>query len=132
MDSILKRAVLSMLTVVLAAPLTLSRAADAAAKPAAKGNPTGGKFAQKHPRRNQVNSRVKNQRARINKNEASGKITAAQAHQERAGDNAIKAQEHADVKANGGHLTGAEQKQFNQEENANSAVIHDQAHPAGQ
>jgi hypothetical protein len=30
------------------------------------GNPTGGKFAKEHPRRNEVNTRVENQRERIN------------------------------------------------------------------
>ena len=96
------------------------------------GNPTGGKFAKKHPRRNQVNQRVKNQRRRINKDVASGKLTQQQAQQLQANDRAIKQQEHADVKANGGYLTKGEQKQFNQEENANSRLIHDEAHPAGQ
>ena len=47
----------------------------------------------------------------------------------RANDRAIKQQEHADVKANGGYLTGAQQKQLNQEENANSQLIHDEKHP---
>jgi hypothetical protein len=47
----------------------------------------------------------------------------------RANDRAIKQQEHADVKANGGYLTGAQQKQINQEENANSQMIHDEKHP---
>jgi hypothetical protein len=99
------------------------------------GNPTGAKgskFAKQHPRRNQVNKRVANQRARINAGEKSGKLTKQQAHQLKANDRAIKQQEHADVKANGGHLTGAEQKQINQEENANSTLIHDEKHPAGQ
>ena len=99
------------------------------------GNPTGAKgskFANKHPRRNQVNKRVKNQRSRINKDEKSGKITKAQGNQLKANDRAIKQQEHADVKANGGHLTKGEQKQINQEENANSKLIRDEKHPAGQ
>jgi hypothetical protein len=99
------------------------------------GNPTGkpgSKFAQQHPRRNQVNKRVRNQRARINQGVRSGEISKGQAHQLRANDNAIKSQEHADVKANGGSLTKPEQKQINQEENANSALVHDEKHPAGQ
>lgn len=107
--------------------LTLSTAAFAA-----KGNPTGGKFAKKHPRRNEVNGRVKNQRARIHKDEKSGKITAGEAKQLKANDRAIKKQEHADVKANGGYITKGEKKQLNQEENANSKMIRDEAHPAGQ
>jgi hypothetical protein len=112
--------------VLLAAP-ALVRAAD--------GNPTGkpgSKFAQQHPRRNQVNKRVKNQRGRVNQGVKSGELSKGQAKQLRANDNAIKAQEHADVKANGGHLTGGEQKQINQEENANGALVHDEKHPAAQ
>jgi hypothetical protein len=100
-----------------------------------KGNPTGAKgskFAKQHPRRNEVNKRVKNQRSRINAGEKDGQLTKAQGNQLKANDRAIKQQEHADVKANGGHLTKGEQKQINQEENANSALIHDEKHPAGQ
>jgi hypothetical protein len=93
------------------------------------GNPTGGKFAVEHPRRNEVNTRVNNQRERINQGVKNGTLTTQQAQQLRANDRAIKAQEHADVKANGGYLTSAQQKQFNQEENANSRMIYDEKHP---
>jgi hypothetical protein len=93
------------------------------------GNPTGGKFAEKHPRRNEVNTRVDNQRERINQGLKNGTLTGQEAHQLRANDRAIKQQEHADVKANGGYLTRAQQKQINQEENANSQLIHDEKHP---
>ena len=112
--------------------LSLSVAGFAAPAPAKGGNPTGGKFAKQHPRRNQVNNRVKNQRNRINADEKSGKLTKAQGNQLKANDRAIKQQEHADVKANGGTLTKGEQKQLNQEENANSKMIHDEKNPAGQ
>jgi hypothetical protein len=94
-----------------------------------KGNPTGGKFAVEHPRRNEVNTRIDNQRARINQGVKSGELTKQQAQQLRANDRAIKQQEHADVKANGGYLTRSEQKQLNKEENANSTLIHDEKHP---
>jgi hypothetical protein len=90
----------------------------------------GSKFAHQHPRRNEVNKRVANQRARINHGVKSGKLTAQQTRQLKADDRAIKRQEHADVKANGGHLTKPEQKQLNQEENANSTLIRDEKHPA--
>ena len=94
-----------------------------------KGNPTGGKFAVEHPRRNEVNTRIDNQRARINQGVKSGELTKQQAQQLRANDRAIKQQEHADVKANGGYLTRSEQNQLNKEENANSTLIHDEKHP---
>jgi hypothetical protein len=125
MNSMIKRAAAMFLAVFLFVPAISVRAADAN-----PGNPTGGKFAKTHPRRNEVNKRVKNQRRRINKAEKSGKITEAQADQLKANDKAIKQQEHAEVKANGGYLTKDQQKQLNQEENANSKLIKDEAHPA--
>ena len=124
MRSLLNRMLLAAL--VLLVPAAMLHAQN-------PGNPTGAKgskFAKQHPRRNQVNKRVKKQRARINEGVKSGKLTQQQADQLRANDNAIKKQEHAEVKANGGHLTKAEQKQLNQEENANSKAIYDEKHPA--
>jgi hypothetical protein len=119
------------LKLIFVGALTLGFSASVEAK--GKGNPTGSpgsKFATDHPRRNEVNHRVDNQRERINEGEKSGKLTPEQAKQLKANDQAIKQQEHAEVKANGGHLTPAEKKQLNQEENANSALIHDEKHPA--
>jgi hypothetical protein len=126
MNSTLKKTmfVLSAL-LLLASPVVYARG---------RGNPTGApgsRFAAEHPRRNQVNKRVDNQRARINQGLKNGELSKGQARQLRANDRAIKAQEHAEVKANGGHLTKAEQRQLNQEENANSKLIHDEKHPAG-
>ena len=77
----------------------------------------------------EVNTRVENQRERINQGLKNGKLTGQEAKQLRANDRAIKQQEHADIKANGGYLTPAQQKQLNQEENANSQMIHDEKHP---
>ena len=125
MHATMKKISLTILALSLMAPAMPVRAAN-------PGNPTGGHFAKKHPRRNQVNKRVKNQRSRVNKDLASGKINSQQAQQLKANDASIKAQEHADVKANGGSLTKTQQKQINQEENANSKLIRDEAHPAGQ
>jgi hypothetical protein len=121
----IKEITIAVLALSLLTPATLVLANN-------PGNPTGGQFAKNHPRRNEVNKRVKNQRKRINKDVASGKLTTQQAQQLKANDAAIKQQEHADVKANGGYLTKPEQKQLNQEENANSKLIYDEAHPAGQ
>jgi hypothetical protein len=123
----------SRLKWIMAGTLMLGLAGSARVDAKGRGNPTGApgsKFATEHPRRNEVNHRVDNQRARINEGERSGKLTPEQAQQLRANDRAIKEQEHADVRANGGHLTGAEQKQLNQEENANSELIRDEKHPA--
>jgi len=120
-----KKLSLGMLALGLMAPTLWVRAENT-------GNPTGGEFARKHPRRNEVNKRVKNQRKRINKDVKNGSLTPDQAKQLKANDTAIKQQEHAEVKANGGYITKDQQKQLNQEENANSKLIHDEAHPAGQ
>ena len=110
--------------------LMLSLSTVGFAAPAAnKGNPTGGKFAHKHARRNEVNKRVKNQRQAINRDEKDGKLTKAQGNQLKANDRAIKEQEHADVKKNGGHITKGEQKQLNQEEDANRKLINSEANP---
>jgi hypothetical protein len=125
MEITMKRAVLAALALTLMAPAAWVRAEN-------PGNPTGGQFAKKHPRRNEVNKRVKNQRKRINQDVKKGDLTQQQASQLKANDAAIKQQEHADVKANGGYLTKPEQRQLNQEENANSKLIHDEAHPVGQ
>jgi len=121
----MKEISIAVLAVSLLVPVTWVSAAN-------PGNPTGGQFAKNHPRRNEVNKRVKNQRKRINQDVKSGKLTTQQAQQLKANDAAIKQQEHADVKANGGYITKGEQKQLNQEENANSKMIYDEAHPAGQ
>jgi hypothetical protein len=94
-----------------------------------KGNPTGGKFAAEHPRRDEVNTRIDNQRGRINQGLKNGTLSPQEAQQLRSNDRAIKQQEHADVKANGGYITRGEQKQLNQEENADSALIRDEKHP---
>lgn len=122
MKSSMTRIVLAMIAISLTAPAAWVLAEN-------PGNPTGGQFAANHPRRNEVNKRVRNQRARIHQGVKNGTLTQQQANQLKANDRAIKVQEHADVKANGGYLTKSQQQQFNQEENANSAMIHDEKHP---
>jgi hypothetical protein len=105
----------------------------AAAHAEGKGNPTGApgsRFAEDHPRRNEVNQRVDNQRERIRDGVQDGNLSHGQAQQLRANDKALKQQEHAAVKANGGHLTAAQQKQLDQQESANSKMIRDEKHPA--
>jgi len=125
MESMKKRVAFMVMTLSLLLPAISAHADN-------PGNPTGGQFAKKHPRRNEVNKRVKNQRARINQGVKNGSLTPQQAQQLKANDRAIKQQEHADVKANGGYITKDQQKQLNQEENANSKMIYDEKHPAGQ
>jgi hypothetical protein len=118
----------SLKTIVLAISML---APIAAAHAQGVGNPTGPRgswFAVTHPRRNEVNHRIDYQRARINEGVATGRLSRGEAAQLRANDRAIKAQEHAEVRANGGYLTRGEQRQLNREENANSALIYGEKH----
>lgn len=76
-----------------------------------------------HPRRAEVNQRLKNQNARIKKEEKSGQISKAQARQLHKEDRTIRKQERADAAKNGGHITKGEQRQLNKEENSVSRQI---------
>ena len=82
-----------------------------------------------HPRRHEVNKRLNNQNRRINEGVEDGKLSQGQAQQLHAEDRAIRQQERADAAQHGGHVTKAEQRQLNQEENATSRQIYDEKHP---
>lgn len=56
-------------------------------------------------------------------------LTRQQANQLRSKVRAIKQQEHAEVRANGGYLTRTQKQQLNHEENASSAAIYNGKHP---
>jgi hypothetical protein len=88
----------------------------------------GKQWNKNHPRRHEVNKRLKNQNKRISQGVKSGKLTKQQAQQLRQNDKSIRAQERADAAKNGGHITKGEQKQLNQEENANSKEIYQEKH----
>jgi hypothetical protein len=85
----------------------------------------------KHPRRAEVNKRLNNQNKRINQGVKSGKLTEQQAQQLKQEDNQIRQEERAMAAQNGGHITKAEQKSLNQQENAVSKEIYQEKH-AGQ
>jgi hypothetical protein len=76
-----------------------------------------------HPRREQVNERLQNQNRRINQEVREGEITKNQAKQLHNEDRAIRQEERTMSKMNGGHITPAEQKALNQQENAVSRQI---------
>src|SRR5689334_25189471 len=76
-----------------------------------------------HPRRTEVNARLKNQNRRIDKEVKEGEITKAQAHRLHKEDHAIRREERAMASTNGGHITKAEQKALNQQENQVSKQI---------
>jgi hypothetical protein len=85
-------------------------------------------FDQTHPRRAEVNGRLANQNARITQGVRDGQLSHAQAHQLRADDHAMRAEERADASVNGGHITRGEQRQINAQENANSRAIYGERH----
>jgi hypothetical protein len=76
-----------------------------------------------HPRRVEVNSRLAMQNFRINQGVATGRITPLQARQLHAEDHAIRTEERVMARFNGGHITRAEQRALNQQENAVSRQI---------
>jgi hypothetical protein len=76
-----------------------------------------------HPRRDQVNGRLSNQNQRINQEVREGEITKGRAQRLHAEDRAIRNEERTMAGTNHGHITGAEQKALNQQENAVSRQI---------
>jgi hypothetical protein len=76
-----------------------------------------------HPRREQVNDRLSNQNQRIKQEVREGEITKGQAQRLHAEDRAIRNEERTMAGTNHGHITGAEQKALNQQENAVSRQI---------
>jgi hypothetical protein len=85
-------------------------------------------WAQNHPRRAEVNGRLDNQNYRIDRDYRDGQITAGQAAQLHSEDRYIRGQERFDARFDGGHITGAEQRALNQEENGVSRQIYWDAH----
>ena len=76
-----------------------------------------------HPRRTEVNGRLANQDRRINNEVKEGEISKAQAHKLHKEDHAIRQEERAMASTNGSHITKAEQKALNQQENQVSKQI---------
>ena len=76
-----------------------------------------------HPRREQVNNRLANQNQRIKTERKEGEISKAQAQKLHAEDHAIRKEERTMASTNGGHITKAEQKSLNQQENQVSKQI---------
>jgi len=101
---------------VLGAVLTTLALASFAQTPAAT-------WKQEHPRRAEVNQRLAKQNQRIKQEVKQGEISPGQAaalHQE---DHQIRREERTMASLNGGHITKAEQRALNQQENAVSKQI---------
>lgn len=76
-----------------------------------------------HPRREQVNNRLANQNKRIHQERKEGEINKAQAAKLHREDHAIRQEERTMASTNHGHVTKAEQKSLNQQENQVSKQI---------
>ncbi len=77
-----------------------------------------------HPRRVEVNSRLRIQNHRIDAGLRDHQLTRSQAQQLRTEDRSIHYQERVDAAGHDTHITGAEKQQLNREENAVSRQIH--------
>jgi len=82
-----------------------------------------GTWNQNHPRRAEVNARLANQNHRINQELREGEINRGQARALHAQDRFIRNEERFMARQNGGHITRAEQRSLNQQENAVSREI---------
>jgi hypothetical protein len=80
-------------------------------------------WAKDHPRREQVNQRLANQNKRINDQVAEGDMSKAKAARLKKKDRKIRQEERDMASQNGSHITKAEQKVLNQQENAVSKQI---------
>jgi hypothetical protein len=78
---------------------------------------------QAHPRRAEVNGRLAVQNLRINQERREGEITRGEANKLHAEDRTIRKEERFMAGQNGGHITRAEQRALNQQENAVSRQI---------
>ena len=76
-----------------------------------------------HPRREEVNSRLARQNHRITVERRQGELTGRQAHELRAEDRGVRAQQRFYASRHGGHITRAEQHRLNHEENGVSRQI---------
>jgi hypothetical protein len=107
-----------MKKVVIASLLAVVAAASFAQSPAAE-TP----FAEKHPRRAEVNHRLVKQNQRIHHEVKEGDLTRAQAATLHRDDHAIRREEGRMTARNGGYITKQEQHTLNQQENQISAQI---------
>jgi hypothetical protein len=76
-----------------------------------------------HPRRHEVNKRLRNQNKRVKDGVEDGKLTKDQAQQIHKEDRNIRKEERRDAAKHGGHITKAEQNKINRQENRVSNQI---------
>ena len=85
-------------------------------------------WAQKHPHRAEVNHRLAHQNRRIDRDFARGEITAHQAARLHREDHMLHTNERFDARFDHSHLTRADQRSLNQDENGVSRQIYRDAH----
>jgi hypothetical protein len=95
--------------------------AQTPAAPAAA--PAPNNFDATHPRRAEVNGRLANQNARIDAERKDGQISKAQAQSLHAQDHAIRGEERTMASHDDGHITRADKRALNQQENSTSKEI---------
>ncbi len=78
---------------------------------------------QNHPRRTEVNHRLNNQNRRIHHEVKDGQITKQQAAGLHAQDHNVRQEERDMAKSDNGHITKADQRALNQQENGISTEI---------
>lgn len=110
MFKILSKALLITATTTLVAGLAGSASAET-------------QWQKNHPRRAEVNARLKNQNKRINQEVKEGELSKSQASKLHNEDGQIRQEERDMASQNGGHITKSEQKVLNQQENAVSKKI---------
>jgi hypothetical protein len=77
-----------------------------------------------HPRRVEVNSRLRHQNRRIDAGLKDHQLTRSEAHQLHSEDRSVRYQERVDAAGHDSHITKAEQRQINHEQNGISGQIH--------
>jgi len=81
-----------------------------------------------HPRGNQVNRREENQQQRIANGVSSGKLNSRQTANLEKRETSVQNREQRDMAKNNGHLTKAEQKGINRQQNRISKSIYKDKH----
>jgi hypothetical protein len=81
-----------------------------------------------HPRVNQVNKREEDQQQRIGNGVKSGKLTSQQTANLEKRETSVQNREQKDMAAHNGHLTKAEQKGINRQQNRISKSIYKDKH----
>ncbi len=82
-----------------------------------------------HPRVNEVNQREENQQQRIGNGVKSGKLNSQQTANLEKRETSVQNREQKDMSQHNGHLTKAEQKGINRQQNRVSKTIYKDKHP---